>query len=596
MYTLKDFLSVRSATEPSFSPDGKHIAYLSNISGTFQIYLVPREGGEAKQLTSYPDPIDGFSFSPTNNQLIFSKANGGDEKFQIFLLNVETLEVQKLTDNPDVRYDWGNWSADGKCINYCSTERNGTDSDVYVMDVSMRKTECIYQGGGRGTPTAFSPQGTYTCIKRPYSNVETDLYLYNFKTKETTLLTTRDPEDVAEYSAIRWLPDESGFFLMTSCGRDFVGVSFYDIQLKTFKSLLTPQWDVEGIRLSHDATTMTVKINEEGYHVLKVYNVKTWIEMSHIKFPKGILHSSVFSKDDAFIAYAYGDAQHANNIWVYSFKDNTHTKLTHSPQNVPSDVLVQPQLIHFSSFDGLQIPAFMYTPKDLPVDKKLPVIIQVHGGPESQWRPGLTLVTQFFVHHGYTVVAPNVRGSTGYGKQYCSLDDIEKRLDSVKDLVALHAHLSALPSVDANKIALMGGSYGGYMTMAGLAFYPELWAAGVNIVGIVNFITFLENTASYRRALREVEYGYLDKHRDLLKAISPIHAIDKIRAPLILIHGANDPRVPLSEAEQVVSKMKELGREVKLLVYPDEGHGLHKLKNILDAYPQIVEFLDKALK
>ena len=190
------------------------------------------------------------------------------------------------------------------------------------------------------------------------------------------------------------------------------------------------------------------------------------------------------------------------------------------------------------------------------------------------------------------MIAPNVRGSAGYGKKYLALDDIEKRLDSVKDLEYLHKYIETVPELNSKKVALMGGSYGGYMTLAGLAFYPDLWMAGVDIVGISNFITFLENTAPYRRVLREAEYGFLDKHRDLLFAISPINHVDKIKAPLFLIHGANDPRVPLSEAEQIINKLTELGRKTSFLVYDDEGHGLSKLKNRLDAYPKVIEFLD----
>ena len=202
---------------------------------------------------------------------------------------------------------------------------------------------------------------------------------------------------------------------------------------------------------------------------------------------------------------------------------------------------------------------------------------------------------QYLVYNGYAVIAPNVRGSSGYGKSYMALDDVERRLDSVKDIVALREHIASMPDMDAARIALYGGSYGGFMVLACMAFYPELWAAGVDIVGIVNFVTFLQNTAPYRRAQREAEYGSLKNDRELLEKISPIHSIEKIEAPLLLIHGANDPRVPLSEAEQIVTRLKGVGRHVELLVYPDEGHGIAKLRNKLDAFPKVVEFLDKAL-
>jgi dipeptidyl aminopeptidase/acylaminoacyl peptidase len=256
--------------------------------------------------------------------------------------------------------------------------------------------------------------------------------------------------------------------------------------------------------------------------------------------------------------------------------------------------MVEPELIRFVSFDGLSVPAFIYRPKGIKQGVRVPVVINIHGGPEAQYQPIYQPVMQYLVHNGYAVIAPNVRGSSGYGKSYMALDDIEKRLDSVKDIVALRNHIAGMSDMDATRIGLYGASYGGFMVLACMAFYPKLWAAGVDIVGIVNFVTFLENTAAYRRALREAEYGSLENDRELLEKISPIHSIEKIEAPLLLIHGANDPRVPLSEAKQVVAKLKEVGRQVELLVYLDEGHGIVKLQNKLDAYPKAVEFLDKA--
>jgi len=260
------------------------------------------------------------------------------------------------------------------------------------------------------------------------------------------------------------------------------------------------------------------------------------------------------------------------------------------------DELVDPELIHFKSFDGLEIPAFVYQPNTIRPGQKFPVIINIHGGPEEQFMPSLKTITQYFVYAGYIVVGPNVRGSAGYGKTYMNLDNVEKRMDSVKDIIALRDHLAKFPEVDLEKMVVMGGSYGGFMVLACLAFSPDLWAAGIDTVGIANFVTFLENTAPYRRHLREAEYGSLEKDREFLESISPINSVEKIKAPLFIIHGANDPRVPLSEAEQISGKLKSLGRTVEMVVYSDEGHGLSKLKNRLDAYPKMVDFLEEVLQ
>jgi dipeptidyl aminopeptidase/acylaminoacyl peptidase len=227
--------------------------------------------------------------------------------------------------------------------------------------------------------------------------------------------------------------------------------------------------------------------------------------------------------------------------------------------------------------------------------KKSPVIILIHGGPESQYKPYFNPITQFLVHKGYAVAAPNVRGSSGYGKEYMTLDDQEKRLDSVEDIVFLKKYLETRDGIDAEKVIVMGGSYGGYMVLANMAFYPEHWLAGVDIVGMSNLVSFLENTSEWRRALREAEYGSLEHDREMLEKVSPINKVENIQAPLFIIHGANDPRVPLSEAEQMESKLQELGREVELLVYEDEGHGLSKLENKIDAYSKMVNFLDRQI-
>jgi dipeptidyl aminopeptidase/acylaminoacyl peptidase len=308
------------------------------------------------------------------------------------------------------------------------------------------------------------------------------------------------------------------------------------------------------------------------------------------------VYGVTFSQDEQYVACTIGDARHTTDVWMIDMKTGEAKQLTKSFQGVLPEELIDPELIRFKSFDGLEIPAFIYRPRSIEPSKKLPVIINIHGGPEGQSSPSLALITQYFVYAGYIVVAPNVRGSAGYGKTYMKLDNVEKRMNSVKDIIALRDYLAKLPEVDLKKMVVMGGSYGGFMVLACLAFYPDLWAAGIDTVGIANFVTFLENTAPYRRHLREAEYGSLEKDRKFLESISPINFVENIKAPLFIIHGANDPRVPLSEAEQISGKLKSLGRTVEMVVYSDEGHGLSKLKNRLDAYPKMVDFLEKVLQ
>ncbi len=257
--------------------------------------------------------------------------------------------------------------------------------------------------------------------------------------------------------------------------------------------------------------------------------------------------------------------------------------------------LVEPTLEHVRSFDGLDVPTFLYTPRGLRAGERAPVVVWVHGGPEAQFNPYFSAVIQFLVGHGYVVAAPNVRGSTGYGKRFSHLDDVEHREDSVRDLAAVNRWLRARPDVHPDRIAVLGGSYGGYMVLAALTLDPDLWAAGCDIVGIANFRTFLERTASYRRALREAEYGSLARDGELLDRISPIHHVDRIRAPLFVIHGANDPRVPVSEAEQIVEALRARRQRVEYIRFENEGHGIFRRENRVRAYGELVRFFDDVL-
>ncbi|MEJ7848659.1 MAG: S9 family peptidase [Pyrinomonadaceae bacterium] len=371
---------------------------------------------------------------------------------------------------------------------------------------------------------------------------------------------------------------------------------------------------------------------------------------------------SLFPKTKPKIAFTFSSAKNNSDIWIYDRKTFGLTQVTKSDRSdISQESFIEPELIKYKSFDGKEIPAWYYKPKNTtsrrrgefnfsttykdydeaaktskvetsftgrkektgdtetsietssPQTKKNPaggptsiftvekesllkVIVSVHGGPEGQSRPGFNPLFQYHLSRGYAVLDPNVRGSTGYGKAYSHLDDVEKREDSVKDLAAAHQWLVKNGGADPKRIAVMGGSYGGYMTMAAITLYPDLWAAAVNTVGIVNWETFLQNTSGYRRRQREVEYGMLDKNIDFLRAISPIKKIDKIKTPLFVIHGKNDPRVPYTEAEQVVKALKDRNAVVEYKLYDDEGHGISKLKNRLDLYPLVADFLDKYMK
>lgn len=593
VYTIEDFLQIDSAGDATFSPDNSRVAYLSTESGSSQIHLRPVMGGDAEQLTALPNPVTFVRYSPVDEVLLFEAAEGGNEQSQLYLLDVATREIRALTNTPTARHNFGGWSPDGSLVCYGSTERNGTDFDIYTLSLATGEKRCIFDRGEWCVGEGFSPRGTYVVVRQEHTNFDADLYLCDLAAGTVELLTPH--EGHVHQRSVRWLPDESKFFLIRNSGREYAALARYTLATRSFDYLLTPEWDIEALALSHDGRHVAITVNEEGYSRLAVYDASS-LEPRPLRLPAGNGYRPVFSPDSAWLAFNCADSRHALDVWVCPLPQGEARQLTTSRQGVPPEVMVEPELVRYESFDGLSVPAFIYRPQRAAREGDAPVVIGIHGGPESQYLANFQPVTQYLVYAGYAVVAPNIRGSSGYGARYLALDDVEKRLDSIKDIVALKEYLHTVPGVDAERVALMGASYGGYVVLACLAFYPTLWTAGVDTVGIANFVTFLENTAPYRRALREAEYGSLEHDRDLLTKISPIHAADKIEAALMVIHGANDPRVPLSEAEQVVAAVRGAGKHVELLVYPDEGHGLAKRKNKLDAYPKIVAFLDSVMR
>jgi dipeptidyl aminopeptidase/acylaminoacyl peptidase len=340
---------------------------------------------------------------------------------------------------------------------------------------------------------------------------------------------------------------------------------------------------------------LLVEENNDGYTRLALRDAATLEPVTEMELPgDGVAEGFVFARDGSSVAFRFSSPVDPGDVWIYNCDTHKLENVTKLPRALPLDLLREPTLHRFESFDGERVPVFLWVPEG---EGPFPVIVMVHGGPESQFRPAFlpsfTPLTHHLVSRGYAVAAPNVRGSTGYGKRYEHLDDVRLRLDSVRDLASLHDWLGTLTQVDASRAVLYGRSYGGYMTLAGLAFQPERWAAGIEMVGISNFVTFLENTAPWRRAIREREYGTLEYDRDFLIEASPITHVDRIRAPLFIQHGANDPRVPLGETQQIHRVLTEKGIRCELVVHEDEGHAIGKLENRVEAFERAVGFLDE---
>jgi dipeptidyl aminopeptidase/acylaminoacyl peptidase len=593
MLNLRALLEMRQALPLSFSGDGASLLVASNLPGTQQLFVVPTRGGALAQLTEFAEPVVGQFLA--DGRILLEMDEHGNERTQLYLLDAAPgAEPEPLVVDPRFKHETPRVSRDGTLLAYATNRRNGVDFDV-VAHALPGGDERSFELGGLCFVDSVSPDGRWIVVERLGGRAgDSDLFLLGTADGEVVHATPH--EDEAEWRTTVWLPDSSGFLAATNDGRDTFAIARYDLASREWEPVVESRWDLECA--GDDAgRSLLVLANEDGYSRLELHDPGTGALREEVPLPgRGVVESPVFSPDGSLLAFAFSRPTEPHDVYVYDLDARTLSRLTTSPRDVDPAALVEPELHRYESFDGESIPVFLFEPEG---EGPFPVVVTVHGGPESQWRPwfapSFAPLTQYLVSRGYAVAAPNVRGSTGYGKRYEHLDDVRLRLDSVRDLASLHAWLGSRPEIDASRAVLYGRSYGGYMVLAGLAFQPELWAAGIEAVGISSLVTFLENTSDYRRAAREREYGSLARDRDFLVEASPATHIDAIRAPLFVQHGRNDPRVPVGESEHIHRVLTEKGIRCDLLIFEDEGHMVEKLPNRIETFSRAAAFLDEVL-
>ena len=591
-FDVERYLTVRSAYGPSVSPDGR-VAFLTDTTGVPQVWTVDAPESWPDQRTFLDERVTFVDYSPTREEFVYGADVGGNERVGLARSPADGPAVP-LTDRPAAKHRWGGWSPDGDRVAFAANRRDESSFDVYVGPREGTAADRVHETDGWVDVAGWSPDGRALALVESRSSFDQSVSTLDLRTGERTPLGV----DGARHLNLEWGPGGDALYCCTDRASDRLRLERLAVDGSGYDVVVDDgDWSVGGVSV-HESGRVAYSRNVDGRTELTVGRLADGEVVDRVEPTPafdGVAGGVAWSGSGDRLALSASSRTDTTNVHVLDPATGARERWTRaSTAGIPRERFRAPELVRYRTFDGREIPALWTLPAD-PTPGETPVVVDVHGGPESQRRPGFRAVTQILASRGYAVLEPNVRGSAGYGRSYAALDDAERRMDAVADLDAAADWLAATDPVDPDRIAVMGGSYGGFMTLAALTTFPDRWAAGVDVVGIASFVTFLENTGDWRRSLREAEYGRLDEDRALLEALSPLSRIDRIDAPLFVLHGENDPRVPVSEARQVVAAAREQGVPVRSLVFEDEGHGFAKLENRVEAYTAVVAFLDDHL-
>lgn len=586
---------VGSCSSPTFSPDGRRIAFVSNLSGLPQIWKVASSGGWPEMVTALDDPVGSVTWSPDGAWLAFNLAPGGGMNEQIYLVRPDGTGLRRLTPGGKDNNRLGVWSRDGKLLTVGSSRRTPAAIDAYVVDVATGDLRLVSENPGIGGFSDLTPDRRLALLNRLVARGDNNLFLVEVASDKETLLTPHEGPGsfFGSFSA-----DGKSVYLGTNQDRDlraFGRIPIVDRKPGAIEVVASrPDAELDNFEIDDQGRRAALVWNVAGRSELELLDLRNGKVESRPKLPAELAGSMKFSADGSRLAVTVSGSTMPADIWTLDVATGRWTRVTSSPHpGVDLTRLVRPELIRFRAHDGLELSGWLYRPAS--GAGPFPTVLSFHGGPESQERPGFSSNYQALVARGIAVFAPNVRGSSGFGKRFVNLDNGALRFDGVKDIRACVEAVVSSKVADPRRIGIMGGSYGGYMVMAGLTEYPELFAAGANLFGVVNFDTFFKHTEGWMAAISKVEYGDPDKEADLLRRLSPIHRVDRVRAATIVLHGANDTNVPVVEAEQVVDSLKKRNVPVEYVLFPDEGHGWRKTVNRVRSTVAIVQWFERHL-
>ena len=596
--------SYRSATLADWSPTRREMLIATRFADTAQLHLVKMAGGERQQLTFFADAVTSGRFHPNGGDyILFEKDVGGGEWYQLYRYDMASGDATLLTDGKSRNLP-GPWSSGGDQLAYMSTRRTGKDTDLWVMNPADPESDRLatkLEGGG-WWPEDWSPDDSKILLKEALSLNEAYLWLVDTKTGEKTALmpTGTKRGDKIAYGEARFSKDGKGIYVTTDSGSEYMNLAYVELGRPEIKYLVTgtaAKWDVERFDLSRDGKMLAYVKNEDGASVLHVLSLAGKGQLAVPKLPPGVITSLGWHPNSHELGFSLTNVRGPGDCYSLDVATGKLERWTTSETAVKTDAFPQAELVRWKSFDGKEISGFLYKPPAKFTGKR-PVLVLIHGGPEGQTQATFLGRSNYYLNElGVALIYPNVRGSTGYGKTFTMLDNGFKREDTYKDINALFDWIGTRPDLDAERIAVTGGSYGGHMTLAVSTFYSNRIRCSVDIVGMSNLVTFLEHTEAYRRDLRRVEYGDErdPKMREFLERIAPMNNIEKIKKPMFVIAGKNDPRVPVSESQQIAVALKKQGTPVWLLIAKDEGHGYRKKGNQDFQFYATVEFLQQYL-
>lgn len=597
-YTIEQFMATTSVNGASFSRDEKQVLFNSNASGIFNAYVLPVGGGTPRALTSSTtDSTYAVGFFYNDDRILFTRDQGGNEQNHLYVRELDGAE-RDLTPGAKLKATFAGWQPDGKAFYVSTNERDPKYFDLYRYDATTYARTLVYRNETGRTVSAISRDGRYLALDKPNTTADSDVYLYDVQTRETKHISRH--QGTASYSAEDFDPDSKRLLFATNDGGEFTRIRAYDLATGAVTDVEQADWDIAGTGYSRNGRHRISYVNEDGSIRMRVVDSATGKPVALPKTGGGEMRGAVFSDSGNLVAFYVNGDRSPNNLYVHDFRSNKTTQLTRSlsPEIDPND-LVEAEVVRFTSFDGTVIPSIFYKPKGASNANKVPAVVYVHGGPGGQTMRGYNAQIQYLVNHGYAVLGINNRGSSGYGKTFFTADDRKHGQEPLWDCVEAKTWLASLGWVDPGRIGIMGGSYGGYMTLAALAFRPEAFKVGIDIFGVSNWIRTLESIPPYWESQRKALYDEIGdpvKDKAFLAATSPLFHAANIRKPLMVIQGANDPRVIKPESDEIVEAVRKNGVEVEYVVFADEGHGFSKKKNQAEASAKILAFLDKHLK